>query len=99
MKDKIDFSDIEKEAICKAIKNGLIIPISNNKEIDHMLLSSIFKTRSAKLEDLSILLCMEEGKLKSEIYDGEMLDSTNLVKLSENSNIEIRKTKKVRLFN
>lgn len=99
MKDKIDFKDIEEATVHEAIKNGLIIPIANNKDIDYILLSSIFKTRSAKLEDLSIMLCMEDGKLKSEIYDGKMLDSTNVVELNKNSNIEIRKTKKIKIFN
>ena len=95
MKQKIDFIQLEKETIAKAIKNGIITPISNNEETDYILLKSLFCTRSVNLEEFSIMLTVEEGKLKAQIYDGEMIDSTNIVDLGRNSNIQIRKTKKV----
>ena len=99
MKEKIDFIQLEKETIAKAIKNGIITPISNNEETDYILLKSLFCTRSVNLEEFSIMLTVEEGKLKAQIYDGEMIDSTNIVDLGRNSNIQIRKTKKVKIFN
>ena len=99
MKEKIDFTELEKETIAKAIERGVITPISNNKETDYILLKSIFNTRSANLEEFTIILTVEEGKLKAQIYDGEMLDSTNIVDLGRNTNIQIRKTKKVKIFN
>ena len=45
MKDKIDFKEIEKEAITKGIEQNLITPISNNKESDYELIKSIFDTK------------------------------------------------------
>ena len=99
MKDKIDFKEIEKEAITKGIGQNLITPISNNKESDYELIKSIFDTKNIKLEELLIRLEIEDGKLKSEIYDGNILDSTNYITLQNGSNVRIRKTKKVKIFN
>ncbi len=99
MKDKIDFKEIEKEAITKGIEQNLITPISNNKESDYELIKSIFDTKNIKLEELLIRLEIEDGKLKSEIYDGNILDSTNYITLQNGSNVRIRKTKKVKIFN
>lgn len=98
MKDRVNFEEIEKNAISKAIQLEVITPISNNKDTDHALLKSIFDTKSISLEDLYILLKVEDGKLKSEIYDGDMLDSTNYIELQRKSTVQIRKTKKVKIF-
>lgn len=99
MKDKIDFSNIEKEIISKGISIDLITRISNNIETDYALLKGIFNTRNVNLEDLSIVLSVEDGRLESKVYDGETLDNTNFIELNNNSNVQIRKTKKVRIFN
>ena len=55
--------------------------------------------KNIKLEELLIRLEIEDGKLKSEIYDGNILDSTNYITLPNGSNVRIRKTKKVKIFN
>lgn len=99
MKDKIDFSGLEKEVISKGIELDLITPISNNKETDYELIKSIFNTKNINLEELLIKLEIEDGNLKSEIYDGNILDSTNYITLPNGSNVKIRKTKKVKIFN
>lgn len=99
MKDKIVFTELEKEAISKGIEINLITPISNNKDSDYGLIKSIFNTKNIKLEELLIRLEIEDGKLKSEIYDGNILDSTNYITLPNGSNVRIRKTKKVKIFN
>lgn len=99
MKDKIVFTELEKEAISKGIEINLITPISNNKDSDYELIKSIFNTKNIKLEELLIRLEIEDGKLKSEIYDGNILDSTNYITLPNGSNVRIRKTKKVKIFN
>ena len=98
MKDIIDFSDLEKKTIKKCIEKNIITPISNNPDTDYLLLKSIFETRNILLEGLSIKLSIKNGKLISEIYDGDILDSTNEVNLPSGSNIHLRKTKKVKIF-
>ena len=98
MKDIIDFSDLEKKTIKKCIEKNIITPISNNPDTDYLLLKSIFETRNILLEGLSIKLSIKNGKLISEIYDGDILDSTNEVLLPNGSNIHLRKTKKVKIF-
>lgn len=98
MKDIVDFKDLEKNTIKKCIEKNIITPISNNPETDYLLLKSIFETKNISIESLSIKLNVQDGKLISEIYDGDILDSTNEVKLPQGSNIHLRKTKKVKIF-
>lgn len=98
MREKIDFKDIEATVIQKGIETNLITPISNNKDTDYALLKSLFDTKNIKLEDLSLRLEVKDGKLISEIYDGDILDSTNSINLQKGSSVQIRKTKKVKIF-
>ena len=98
MKDKMNFEDIESVVIQKGMETNLITPISNNKDTDYALLKSLFETKNIKLEDLSLRLEVKDGKLISEIYDGDMLDSTNYINLQKGSSVQIRKTKKVKIF-
>lgn len=98
MKDIVDFKDLEKNTIKKCIDKNIITPISNNPETDYLLLKSIFETKNISIESLSIKLNVQDGKLISEIYDGDILDSKNEVKLPKGSNIHLRKTKKVKIF-
>lgn len=98
MKDIIDFEKLEKKAIKKCIEKNIITPISNNPETDYLLLKSIFNTKNIFLEGLLIKLSVKDGKLISEIFDGDILDSTNEVILPNESNIHLRKTKKVKIF-
>lgn len=98
MKDIVDFKDLEKNTIKKCIEKNIINPISNNPETDYLLLKSIFETKNISIESLSIKLNVQDGKLISEIYDGDILDSTNEVELPQGSNIHLRKTKKVKIF-
>lgn len=99
MKDIVNFEKLEKKAIKKGIELNLITPISNNNDTDYLLLKSIFETKSINIDNFSIRLIVEKSKLKSEIYDGDILDSTNYVNLKEGSNVHLRKTKKVKIFN
>ena len=99
MKDVISFENVEKEAISKGIAKELITPISNNIDTDYNLLKSIFETKNISLDELLIGLKAKDGKLISEIYDGDILDSTNYIILPPGSNVQIRKTKKVKIFN
>ena len=99
LKDIISFEDIEKVMINKGLNLNLITPISNNKDTDYLLLKSIFNTKNINLEDLCIKLVVKDGKLESQIYDGDILDSTNYINLQKGSSVQIRKTKKVKIFN
>lgn len=98
MKDIINFEDLEKNTIKKCIEKNIITPISNNSDTDYLLLKSVFETKNILIEGLSIKLNVINGKLISEIYDGDILDSTNEVLLPNGSNIHLRKTKKVKIF-
>ena len=98
MKDIIDFENIEKRTIKKCIEKNIITPISNNSETDYLLLKSLFSTKNILIEGLSIKLSVKNGKLISEIYDGDIIDSTNEVLLPNGSNIHLRKTKRVKIF-
>ena len=98
MKNIIDFSDLEQNTIKKCIEKNIITPISNNAKTDYLLLKSLFETRNIAIEVLQVKLNVQDGKLISEIYDGDILDSTNEIELPKGSNIHLRKTKKVKIF-
>ena len=98
MKDIINFENLEKKAIKKCIDKNIITPISNNPDTDYLLLKSIFETKNIQINGLLIKLSVKNEKLISEIYDGDILDSTNEVTLPNGSNIHLRKTKKVKIF-
>ena len=98
MKDVVDFSELEQNTIKKCIEKNIVTPISNNPKSDYLLLKSLFETKNISIESLLIKLNVQDGKLVSEIYDGDILDSTNELELPKGSNIRLRKTKKVKIF-
>ena len=98
MKDVVDFSELEQNTIKKCIEKNIVTPISNNPKTDYLLLKSLFETKNISIESLLIKLNVQDGKLVSEIYDGDILDSTNELELPKGSNIRLRKTKKVKIF-
>ena len=98
MKSIVNFDEIEKKTIKKCIEQNVVTPISNNIDTDYLLLKSLFDTRNISIETLSIKLSVKDNKLISEIYDGDILDSTNEVQLPKGSNIHLRKTRKVKIF-
>ena len=98
MMDIIDFEKLERDTLAKCLELDIVTPISKNIDIDYRLLKSIFITKNISIESLTIKLSVKDGKLYAEIYDGDVLDSTNYVELPKNSNIHIRKTKKVKIF-
>ena len=73
MKNIIDFSDLEQNTIKKCIEKNIITPISNNAKTDYLLLKSLFETRNIAIEVLQVKLNVQDGKLISEIYDGDIL--------------------------
>lgn len=91
-------ADIEEKLIPKAIEYNVIAPVSNNNIIDYRILKGIFNSQVVNLENLLIKLSSINGQLNVEIYDGDILDSSYGVDLPEGSTIEIKKSKKMKIF-
>ena len=89
---------LEQLILPKAIQTNVIAPISNNNTIDYRILKGIFKSQVMSLENLTIRLSSVNSKIHVEIFDGEMIDSEYDVALPEGSTIEIRRTKKMKIF-
>ena len=64
----------------------------------NIITSTTANTKNINLEDLYIRLLVNDEKLESEIYDGDILDSKNYINLQKGSSVQLRKTKKVKIF-
>ena len=95
---KMKLTDIEKKLIPKAINARVINPISNNEDLDYRLLKGIFDSQVISMEGLSIRLSACEEGINVEIFDRENLETQYIVRLPEGSDIQIRKTKKNKIF-
>ncbi len=81
-----------------AIKHNVLAPISNNDKLDYKILKGLFDSQVVALDNLTIKLASRENIIKVELYEGNTLDRSYNVVLPEGSNIEIRKTKKTKIF-
>ena len=95
---KMNLYELEEKAIPKAIKYHVIAPVSNNDSLDYRLLRGIFTSQVMSLENLYIRLSAEENRINVELSDADMLEKRYNVILPEGSNIEIRKSKRTRIF-
>ncbi len=95
---KMDLRKIEKILITKAIKCNIIGPVSNNEDLDYRILKGLFDSQAISLETLYIQLSSKNNEINVEIFDGNIPERAYNVILPEGSNIEIRKTKKIRIF-
>ena len=95
---KMDLNEVEQKIIPKAIDNGILEPISNNNSLDYKLLKGIFESQAIILENLYIKLKSTNNIINVELYDGEILESTYDVILPEGSSIEIKRSKKMKIF-
>ena len=84
--------------IPKAINAGIIAPVSNNDEIDYRLLKGIFDSQTLALENLYIKLASQDNMIHVEIYDNDVLETQYNVILPEGSEIEIRKSRRTKIF-
>ena len=97
-KCKMKLNELEEKIIPKAIRLNVIAPIANSNTLDYRILKGIFDSQVVSLENLSIKLSSLRNKIHVELYDGEMLDGSYDVDLPEGSTIEIRRSKKMRIF-
>ena len=94
----IKLDDIKEILIPKAIKAEVIQPISNNDLLDYRILKGIFNSQVVLLEKLTIKLTSSDNKIHVEIYDGDMIDQRYDVPVPEGSDVEIRTTRKIKIF-
>ena len=97
-KCKMKLTRLQELIIPKAIQLDVIAPIANNNLIDYRILRGIFKSQVVSLENLSIKLSSLGNKIHVELFDGEILDRAYNVNLPEGSTVEIRRSKKMRIF-
>ena len=95
---QMNLNDIEEKLIAKAIKYKIIAPVSNNNLLDYRLLKGIFNSQVINLQNLYLKLGAIENVIKVELYDGDMIENQYDVCLQEGTTIEIRKTKKRKIF-
>lgn len=84
--------------IPKAIKYRVLNPISNNNELDYRILKGILHLIVVSLEGLYIQLSVAEKGINVELFDGDIHDKTYIATTPEGSDIEIRRSKKTKIF-
>ena len=89
---------IKEKIIPKAINSNVIAPVSNNDDIDSRILKGIFDSKTVNLENLYIRLSSTDNMLHVELYDNDILEKKYDVILPEGSQIEIRKTRRTKIF-
>jgi hypothetical protein len=94
----IKLDDIKEILIPKAIRAEVIQPISNNDLLDYRILKGLFNSQVVLLEKLTIKLSSSDNKIHVEIYDGDMIDQKYDVPVPEGSDVEIRTTRKIKIF-
>ena len=95
---KMNLTKLQKKIIPKAIDARVLNPISNNDDLDYRLLKGIFDTQVVSLEGLYIKLSAAKEGIGVLIYDGDNIDQQYEVKLPEGSNVQIKRTKKTKIF-
>ncbi len=95
---KMKLANLERMIIPKAIEARALNPISNNDDLDYRLLKGIFDTDVISLESLYIQLSSCKDGINVVLYDGDTEVSKYVVKLPEGSEIQIRKSKKTKIF-
>lgn len=90
---------IERELIEKAIEYKIINKLSDNFEINFLIVKNIFDTRILKLENINIELKKDNEQEILNIYDDKILENT--IKLERVSNLKqfgIKYNKKMKVF-
>lgn len=95
---KMNLNELEEKIIPKAIKYHVIAPVSNNDSLDYRILKGIFTSQDISLENLYIKLSSNENKINVELSDSDMVEKKYEIVLPEGSNIEIRKSKRTKIF-
>ncbi len=95
---KMKLTNLERKLIPKAIEGRVLNPISNNDDLDYRLLKGIFDTQVISLESLNIMLNICNEGIKVRIYDGDNCEAEYVVELPEGSSVEIKRTKKTKIF-
>ena len=90
---------IDRELIEKAIEYKIINKLSDNFEINFLIVKNIFDTRILKLENINIELKKDNEQEILNIYDDKILENT--IKLERVSNLKqfgIKYNKKMKVF-
>ncbi len=95
---KLKLDKIEDKLIKLGIETEVINPVSNIDMLDCRILKGIFKTQAVNFDNLEMQISTDPKGLKVELFDGEALDKTYTAKVPEDSEVEIRKVKKTKVF-
>lgn len=87
--------DIIDSIIKKAEELKVLENISSNKEYNKIVLEEIFNTRIITLENISVQIIQEDGKMLVQYFDGNILESKKEIQIKDNS---IKLRKKIKLF-
>lgn len=97
---KNDLDSALKLLITNACKIGVIKIISMDIETNFEIMKFVLDTKIIDLEQIKIYLEIEEKDIQIKVYDKEIFEKQGKIQFSGNKkDIEIRKKRKVKLFN
>lgn len=89
---------LQKDLIQKACENKILIKTSDDKELNYNILSTLFKEKIIKLESIVIILKYNKDILSIEIYDGNIHENTQQVKIKQKTELVVKLNKKIKIF-
>lgn len=89
---------LQKDLIQKACENKILIKTSDDKELNYNILSTLFKEKIIKLESIVIILKYNKDILSIEIYDGNIHENTQQIKIKQKTELVVKLNKKIKIF-
>ena len=95
---KDELIQAQKKLIEKACENKILIKTSDDPDLNFNILSKIFKQKIIKLESIVIVLKYNKDILSVEIYDGNIHENTEQIKIKEKTELVVKLNKKIKIF-
>lgn len=98
LRDKIE--EVQKILIQKACDKKAITRLSEDESINYEILKNIFSSKIITLENIIIILKYSKDKhlLTVEIYDGNIIENTEEIKIDKKTELSVKLKKKLKVF-
>lgn len=89
---------LQRKCIQKACEKKVLEQISEEEETNYLILQYIFTSKIMKMENIYLKMKYKEGVLSIESYDENVLERKIEERLKQNTEINVRLNKKIKLF-
>ncbi len=96
---KEELNKLEENIIQKAYELKVLTTVTNEKEINNIIIKELLCTKIISLDNIYIELKQNEQQLQINIYDGDIFEKSIIIKQFEKKEIVVKFGKMVRVFN